>query len=219
MLLLLQNIHGLANKFPRKCALAFHGRLSSAALRCIQLKEPIAFILKATANICNVGLMRHTELSEGIDVLDDSGSVVGSSKIAARHVSSTAHQVAAVEVFYDHHCFAKTFSFPTTILSNRRPSDLMMETNEMKFLAAQDVKRVHICLCRPSWRRPSHASYCPCPSSCCPPSSCPTWRGRCTSMLTHSLPLRKNICVDKKKNCDENIYCCRELCLSFSAFS
>lgn len=41
----------------------------------------------ASANICNVGLMRHNELSEGIDVLDDNGNVVGSSKIAARHVS------------------------------------------------------------------------------------------------------------------------------------
>lgn len=40
----------------------------------------------ASANICNVGLMRHNELSEGIDVLDSNGKVVGSSKIAARHV-------------------------------------------------------------------------------------------------------------------------------------
>lgn len=42
----------------------------------------------ASANICNVGLMRHNELSEGIDVLDNNGNVVGSSKVAARHVSS-----------------------------------------------------------------------------------------------------------------------------------
>lgn len=41
----------------------------------------------ASANICNVALMRHNELSEGVDVLDNNGSVVGSSKIAARHVS------------------------------------------------------------------------------------------------------------------------------------
>lgn len=41
----------------------------------------------ASANICNVGLMRHNELSEGIDVMDDNGTVVGSSKIAAKHVS------------------------------------------------------------------------------------------------------------------------------------
>lgn len=32
--------------------------------------------------------MRHSELSEGISVLDDSGSVVGTSKVAARHVGS-----------------------------------------------------------------------------------------------------------------------------------
>lgn len=31
--------------------------------------------------------MRHTELSEGISVLDDKGNVVGTSKLAARHVS------------------------------------------------------------------------------------------------------------------------------------
>lgn len=40
----------------------------------------------ASANICNVVLMRHTELEEGIDVLDEEGNVVGSSRIAARHV-------------------------------------------------------------------------------------------------------------------------------------
>ncbi|XP_024139147.1 sideroflexin-5b isoform X2 [Oryzias melastigma] len=40
---------------------------------------------RPSANICNVGLMRHNELSEGVDVLDDKGNVVGSSKIAARH--------------------------------------------------------------------------------------------------------------------------------------
>uniref|UniRef100_A0A672L5E1 Sideroflexin-5-like n=1 Tax=Sinocyclocheilus grahami TaxID=75366 RepID=A0A672L5E1_SINGR len=41
----------------------------------------------ASANVCNVLLMRHTELSEGICVLDDKGNVVGTSKLAARHVS------------------------------------------------------------------------------------------------------------------------------------
>uniref|UniRef100_A0A3B3YR18 Sidoreflexin n=1 Tax=Poecilia mexicana TaxID=48701 RepID=A0A3B3YR18_9TELE len=45
----------------------------------------VPFPAVASANICNVVLMRHTELSDGIDVLDDSGKVVGTSKIAARH--------------------------------------------------------------------------------------------------------------------------------------
>lgn len=40
----------------------------------------------ASANICNVVLMRYGELEEGIDVLDADGNLVGSSKIAARHV-------------------------------------------------------------------------------------------------------------------------------------
>lgn len=44
--------------------------------------------LPASANICNVVLMRHTELEEGIDVLDEEGNVVGSSRIAARHVGA-----------------------------------------------------------------------------------------------------------------------------------
>uniref|UniRef100_A0A671TDU0 Sideroflexin 5a n=1 Tax=Sinocyclocheilus anshuiensis TaxID=1608454 RepID=A0A671TDU0_9TELE len=39
----------------------------------------------ASANVCNVLLMRHTELSDGISVLDDKGNVVGTSKLAARH--------------------------------------------------------------------------------------------------------------------------------------
>lgn len=43
----------------------------------------------ASANVCNVALMRHNELSEGIDVLDSNGNVVGSSRIAAKHVSDS----------------------------------------------------------------------------------------------------------------------------------
>ena len=43
----------------------------------------------AGANVCNVLLMRHSELSEGISVLDDSGKAVGTSRLAARHVSRT----------------------------------------------------------------------------------------------------------------------------------
>ncbi|KAM3831539.1 sideroflexin-5 [Vipera latastei] len=45
----------------------------------------VPFPAVASANICNVVLMRHTELEEGIDVLDEEGNVVGSSRIAARH--------------------------------------------------------------------------------------------------------------------------------------
>ncbi|XP_073729192.1 sideroflexin-5a isoform X3 [Misgurnus anguillicaudatus] len=45
----------------------------------------IPFPAVASANVCNVVLMRHTELSEGISVLDDKGNVVGTSKLAARH--------------------------------------------------------------------------------------------------------------------------------------
>uniref|UniRef100_A0AAQ4R721 Sideroflexin 5a n=1 Tax=Gasterosteus aculeatus aculeatus TaxID=481459 RepID=A0AAQ4R721_GASAC len=45
----------------------------------------IPFPAVAAANVCNVVLMRHSELSEGISVLDDSGNVVGTSKVAARH--------------------------------------------------------------------------------------------------------------------------------------
>ncbi|XP_053290013.1 sideroflexin-5a isoform X1 [Pleuronectes platessa] len=45
----------------------------------------IPFPAVASANICNVLLMRHSELSEGISVLDDQGDVVGTSRVAARH--------------------------------------------------------------------------------------------------------------------------------------
>ncbi|XP_060784072.1 sideroflexin-5b [Neoarius graeffei] len=45
----------------------------------------IPFPAVASANICNVALMRHNELAEGIDVLDSNGNVVGSSRIAAKH--------------------------------------------------------------------------------------------------------------------------------------
>ena len=40
----------------------------------------------ASANVCNVTLMRFTELYEGIDVMDSAGNVVGTSKIAAKMV-------------------------------------------------------------------------------------------------------------------------------------
>ncbi|KAM9841999.1 sideroflexin-5a isoform 1-T2 [Aulostomus maculatus] len=45
----------------------------------------IPFPAVASANVCNVVLMRHSELSEGIRVLDDNGNVVGTSRVAARH--------------------------------------------------------------------------------------------------------------------------------------
>ncbi|XP_074051738.1 sideroflexin-5 isoform X2 [Macrotis lagotis] len=45
----------------------------------------VPFPAVASANICNVVLMRHNELEEGIDVLDNEGNIVGSSRIAARH--------------------------------------------------------------------------------------------------------------------------------------
>ncbi|XP_067103663.1 sideroflexin-5b [Osmerus mordax] len=58
-------------------------KLSPATRMIIQRLVPFPAV--ASANICNVGLMRHNELSEGIDVLDCNGNVVGSSKIAAKH--------------------------------------------------------------------------------------------------------------------------------------
>lgn len=56
----------------------------SPATRLI-IQRFIPFPAVASANICNVALMRHNELSEGIDVLDNNGNVVGSSRIAAKH--------------------------------------------------------------------------------------------------------------------------------------
>ncbi|XP_063046494.1 sideroflexin-5-like [Engraulis encrasicolus] len=56
----------------------------SPATRLI-IQRFIPFPAVASANICNVGLMRHNELSEGIDVMDNNGNVVGSSRIAAKH--------------------------------------------------------------------------------------------------------------------------------------
>ncbi|XP_017576920.1 sideroflexin-5a [Pygocentrus nattereri] len=44
----------------------------------------VPFPAVASANVCNVLLMRHSELSEGVSVLDENGNVVGTSKIAAR---------------------------------------------------------------------------------------------------------------------------------------
>nr|XP_046163038.1 sideroflexin-5-like isoform X3 [Oncorhynchus gorbuscha] len=58
-------------------------RLSPATRMIIQRLIPFPAV--ASANICNVGLMRHNELSEGVDVLDENGNILGSSKIAAKH--------------------------------------------------------------------------------------------------------------------------------------
>lgn len=44
----------------------------------------IPFPAVASANICNVVLMRKNELEDGIEVLDDQNNVVGTSKIAAK---------------------------------------------------------------------------------------------------------------------------------------
>ncbi|KAI2657680.1 Sideroflexin-5 [Labeo rohita] len=56
--------------------------LSPCSISVLRLKQ-LSLDL-ASANVCNVLLMRHTELSEGISVLDDKGNVVGTSKLAAR---------------------------------------------------------------------------------------------------------------------------------------
>nr|XP_033809515.1 sideroflexin-5 isoform X4 [Geotrypetes seraphini] len=45
----------------------------------------VPFPAVASANICNVILMRHSELEEGIDVFDSNGKIIGSSRIAAKH--------------------------------------------------------------------------------------------------------------------------------------
>ncbi|XP_053700672.1 sideroflexin-5a [Synchiropus splendidus] len=58
-------------------------RFSPASRLLIQRFIPFPAV--ASANVCNVVLMRHSELSEGIAVLDDGGNVVGTSKVAARH--------------------------------------------------------------------------------------------------------------------------------------
>ncbi|TNM98963.1 hypothetical protein fugu_013527 [Takifugu bimaculatus] len=50
-------------------------KLSPASRTIIQRFVPFPAV--ATANICNVALMRHSELSEGIDVMDNNGNVVG----------------------------------------------------------------------------------------------------------------------------------------------
>ncbi|XP_056408647.1 sideroflexin-5 [Hyla sarda] len=49
------------------------------------IKRFVPFPAVASANICNVVLMRHSELEEGIDVLDGGGKIVGSSRTAAKH--------------------------------------------------------------------------------------------------------------------------------------
>lgn len=48
--------------------------------------KKLSSVFTASANVCNVVLMRHSELSEGISVLDINGNVVGTSRAAARHV-------------------------------------------------------------------------------------------------------------------------------------
>ncbi|XP_024911066.1 rab11 family-interacting protein 5-like isoform X2 [Cynoglossus semilaevis] len=51
----------------------------------ILLQRFVPFPAVAGANVCNVVLMRHWELLEGISVLDQDGNVVGTSRVAARH--------------------------------------------------------------------------------------------------------------------------------------
>ncbi|XP_059506622.1 sideroflexin-5-like isoform X5 [Stegostoma tigrinum] len=58
-------------------------RFSPATRLLIQRFVPFPAV--AAANVCNVVLMRHNELEEGISVLDMDGNVIGSSRIAARH--------------------------------------------------------------------------------------------------------------------------------------
>lgn len=59
------------------------GRFSPATR--LLVRRFVPFPAVASANVCNVVLMRHSELQDGISVLDDGGTVVGTSKLAARH--------------------------------------------------------------------------------------------------------------------------------------
>lgn len=58
-------------------------RISNPSLRAL-LQRLVAYPATATANICNVVLMRNHELFTGIEVKDKEGKVVGTSKVAAR---------------------------------------------------------------------------------------------------------------------------------------
>ncbi|XP_057706744.1 sideroflexin-5b isoform X1 [Corythoichthys intestinalis] len=98
-------------------------KLSPATRMIIQRFVPFPAV--ASANICNVALMRHNELSEGIDVLDPDGNVVGSSKIAATHVSDSFKGCRGNELFPAH--------------VTRPPSALLME----RIRCGSETKRVH----------------------------------------------------------------------------
>ncbi|XP_072112893.1 sideroflexin-5-like [Mobula birostris] len=58
-------------------------RFSPATRSLIQRFVPFPAV--AAANVSNVVLMRHSELEEGISVLDEHGNTIGFSRIAARH--------------------------------------------------------------------------------------------------------------------------------------
>ena len=58
----------------------------------------------ATASVCNVVLMRNSELTEGISVLNSKNEVIGSSQVAARKVCvnrmvlDTIHNPVAIKL-------------------------------------------------------------------------------------------------------------------------
>ncbi|KAK2572232.1 Sideroflexin-5 [Acropora cervicornis] len=58
-------------------------RISNPSMKAL-LQQLVAYPATATANICNVVLMRNHELFTGIEVKDKNGNVVGTSKIAAQ---------------------------------------------------------------------------------------------------------------------------------------
>ncbi|XP_067037758.1 sideroflexin-5-like isoform X2 [Acropora muricata] len=58
-------------------------RISNPSMKAL-LQQLVAYPATATANVCNVVLMRNHELFTGIEVKDRNGNVVGTSKIAAQ---------------------------------------------------------------------------------------------------------------------------------------
>ncbi|KAI3351131.1 hypothetical protein L3Q82_005691 [Scortum barcoo] len=106
-------------------------KLSPATRMIIQRLVPFPAV--ASANICNVGLMRHNELSEGIDVLDNNGNVVGSSKIAARHaITETAFTRVVLPM--------PIFVLPPIIMSY--PREIEVSCLEPEIAMATDCKVV-----------------------------------------------------------------------------
>ena len=111
-----------------------------------RLKETkFSFRPLATANICNLVLMRNHELFTGIEVKDKDGNVVGTSKIAARKVLTYGRKVKMAGYWQ------RSFLFVSVFKHTKRTRSIFSYLERTSLVNREDILRAFVGGAVASW--------------------------------------------------------------------